>query len=73
MLGVTLRIFELDEFGVLWDFCTKVDLDWVKFHFTASSSAEYASRGKHVAKKLWSVEEDIVSDVYAVSENSYMP
>ena len=52
---------------------SRLDMDWVKFHFTASSSAEYASRGKHVAKKLLSVEEDIVSDVYAVSENSYMP
>ena len=40
---------------------------------TASGSAGYASKGKHVAKKLLSDEKDIVFDVYAVSKNSCMP
>ena len=44
-----------------------------KLHFTALGSAGYAYRVKHVAKKLLSGEEDIVSDGYGVSENSCMP
>ena len=57
----------------LWHCCQgQIWAEWQKFHFTASGSAGYASRGKRVAKKLLSGEEDIVSNGYGVSENSFI-
>ena len=52
--------------GKIWE-------EWLKLHFTASGTTRYVSKGKHDAKELLLGEEDIVSDGYEVSENTWMP
>ena len=68
------EVFDVVVSGVKFGLCQgHIWAEWQKLHFTALGTTGYASKGKHIAKKLLWGEEDIVSDGYEVSENSCMP